>query len=662
MYRRSFVLAAALLMSANAMAVLVDNFDSYAPGQVDAVTAAWKGTANMTIEIDPNNPDNNVIRVQEAGATQQSTYCVLSSNAIIPEGATKTLFLRFRATNQIDSSFGLTDAATPDVGGTNWGQFNPQVSLNYGNFRVRDAGAFKVTGPYTALEWYNMWMVVDNATDTMKVYLHNRPSEAATEADLVKVGDQDTFVFRNKTTNDLIRFYWRSQNPGGDRWVWIDDIYMTDGVSLVNPTAPPAPTGPKVIFVTSVKDNNLDGVQDDISWKDWLEAEGYDVDFRPGYWSDPLDANEIAELEAADLILASRGMATGDYDGAETPKWNSLTKPILCTNAWMIRNNRWKWMNSGTANKDADSPLMLVSELDHPIFAGLPIDEDGLLDVLDPNAGSGNTSFLTDFLDPGNGTLLSMSLGIYTTAWIVEWQPGVEYYAGAGEIAGGRRMLFMAGTQDDPYTDPNGNIMPVGVFNLNEAGQQLLRNILAYMLRPEEVAVENFSFETPQVKCQNWDGGTNSKGTFEDVPGWSSDTMAEDSGIEGPDAWPGHTDGVMAGYMMGTDPSAWNTTSYIIGEGDKFTLSVDARDNWTDTPALPAKLAMTLYCDVGGTRIPLATTSVELTTDWTTFTLEMTADALAAGLPIGIELKNASAATTDHNSWIGMDNVRLTVK
>jgi hypothetical protein len=238
---------------------------------------------------------------------------------------------------------------------------------------------------------------------------------------------------------------------------------------------------PTVIYVTSVKDNNQDGVQDDISWKDWLEGEGYKVDFRPGYWSDPLDANEIAELDAADLVLASRGMATGDFDGAETPKWNGLTTPILCTNAWMIRNNRWKWMNSGSANKDADSPPMLVTQPDHPIFAGLPLDEDGLIEILDPNAGSGNTSFLTDFLDPGNGALLSESLGVYTTAWIVEWQPGVEYYAGAGEIAGGPRMLFMAGTQDDPYTDANGNIMPVGVFNLNENGQQLLRHMIGYL-------------------------------------------------------------------------------------------------------------------------------------------------------------------------------------
>jgi len=250
-----------------------------------------------------------------------------------------------------------------------------------------------------------------------------------------------------------------------------------DHVFVVELAKPPL----KVIYVTSVKDNDKDGVQDDQSWVDWLKAEGFDVDARPDFWKDPLDANDIAELNAADLIIASRGMATGDYDGAETAKWNGLTKPILCTNAWMIRNNRWKWMNSGDARKDADSPTMMVLDPNHPIFAGVELDPDGLVEVLDPNVASGHTSFLNNFLDPGNGTLLAQSLGVYNTAWIVEWQAGVEYYAGAVEVAGGKRMLFMAGTQDDPYTVANGNTAPVGVFNLNEAGQQLLRNVIAYL-------------------------------------------------------------------------------------------------------------------------------------------------------------------------------------
>ncbi|MBN1361824.1 MAG: hypothetical protein JW993_14605, partial [Sedimentisphaerales bacterium] len=257
-----------------------------------------------------------------------------------------------------------------------------------------------------------------------------------------------------------------------------------DDFSIVTPDEPLA----KVIYVTSVKDLDQDGIQDDVSWADWLLAEGYDVDFRPGNWVDPLDANDIAELEAADLILAGRGMATDQYDGAETAKWSALSTPILCTNAWMIRNNRWKWMNSGSANKDAGSPTMVVLDPNHPIFADVPVDANGLVEVLDPNVASGHTSFLTNFLDPGNGWLLASSLGLYDTAWIVEWEAGVEYYDGAGEIAGGQRLLLMAGTQDDPYLAENGNTAPVGVFNLNEAGQTLLRNALAYLL-PKEIAV-----------------------------------------------------------------------------------------------------------------------------------------------------------------------------
>ena len=243
------------------------------------------------------------------------------------------------------------------------------------------------------------------------------------------------------------------------------------------------PAGPKIIYVTSVKDMDQNGTQDDLSWVEWLEAEGYEVDARPGYWTDPLDANDIAELEAADLIIASRGMSTNEYDGDETAKWNAITTPIICTNAWMIRTSRWVWMNSNSANKDAGSPSMLVLDPEHPIFSGIQTDQDGIVEVLDPNVASGNTSFLNDILDAGNGTLLATSVpGIYDTAWIVEWPAGVEYFEGAGQVAGGPRILFMAGTQDDPYTVPDGNTAPVGVLNLNEAGKQMFLNAINYMI------------------------------------------------------------------------------------------------------------------------------------------------------------------------------------
>jgi hypothetical protein len=423
-----------------------------------------------------------------------------------------------------------------------------------------------------------------------------------------------------------------------------------DDFSVVTPAGPSL----KVIYVTSVKDNDQDGVQDDQSWIDWLTAQGYDVDARPGYWNDPLDANEIAELEAADLIIASRGMATGDYDGAETPKWNALSTPILNTNAWMIRNNRWKWLDSGSAVKDAGAPLMMVLETEHPIFAGVELDEDGLVEVLDPEVYSGHTSFLSNFLDPGNGTLLAQSLGIYNTAWIVEWPAGVEYYPGAGEIAGGKRLLFMAATQDDPYTVENGLIAPVGVFNLTEAGRQMLLNAIAYLTARGPIAVpaENLSFELPGTeKIKGWNGEGVAGTPAVDVPGWSSDSEVADSGVE---TGYGATDGEWTAFLMGADPSVWQLTDYVIDAEDVFELQVDARNTWQGTT-----LRIILFYDEEGIRIPVAFADVTVADAMQTFSLVFDAKEApdAVGRRIGIEFDNVTA---EGESWIGLDNVRLT--
>jgi hypothetical protein len=133
-------------------------------------------------------------------------------------------------------------------------------------------------------------------------------------------------------------------------------------------------------------------------------------------------------------------------------------------------------MNSNTATKDSGSPTLCAVDPNHPIFAGVALDANDLVQVLDPNVGSRQTSFLADILDVGNGTLLASAIGTSTTTWIAEWAPGVEYYAGAGQFAGGRRMMFMATAQE------TGAPSKQGEFNLNEAGQQVLRNILQYLL------------------------------------------------------------------------------------------------------------------------------------------------------------------------------------
>jgi len=252
---------------------------------------------------------------------------------------------------------------------------------------------------------------------------------------------------------------------------------------------------PKVIYVTDTPDINGDGLMDDDSVIDWLKAEGYDVDARRGYWQ-TLDPNKIDELNAADLIIASCGLSTGNYDDGDEPtQWNSLTTPMINFNSWLVRTSRWKWMNSTTATKDSGSPTLFAVDPNHPIFVGVALDPNDLVQVLDPNVGSQQTSFLADILDVGNGTLLASSVGIYTTAWIAEWAPGVEYYAGAGQFAGGPRMMFMATAQE------TGAPSKQGEFNLNEAGQQILRNMMAYLVAEKEAQTigEDAGSEPPDI-------------------------------------------------------------------------------------------------------------------------------------------------------------------
>ena len=46
----------------------------------------------------------------------------------------------------------------------------------------------------------------------------------------------------------------------------------------------------------------------------------------------------------------------------------------------------------------------------------------------------------------GNGTVLATGDGL---VWIAEWEAGVEYYDGAGQTAGGPRVFFVAGAQEE---------------------------------------------------------------------------------------------------------------------------------------------------------------------------------------------------------------------
>jgi len=150
-----------------------------------------------------------------------------------------------------------------------------------------------------------------------------------------------------------------------------------------------------------------------------------------------------------------------------------------------------------------------------------------------------------------------------------------------------------------------------------------------------------------------------------DVPGWTTDVSAKDSGIEvGDDPNYGYSAFLMGGYSEWDDdpnwvePSIWQILPYKIQQGDQFRLAVDARHIWT-VEGVPVELLMTLfYVDINGTRQELASQIVDLTEawEWSTYILDVPEIPEAAvGKLLGIELQNIA----ERSSWIHVDNISL---
>jgi hypothetical protein len=150
-----------------------------------------------------------------------------------------------------------------------------------------------------------------------------------------------------------------------------------------------------------------------------------------------------------------------------------------------------------------------------------------------------------------------------------------------------------------------------------------------------------------------------------DVPGWTTDVSAKDSGIEiGGDPNYGYSAFLMGGYSEWDDdpnwvePSIWQILPYKIQEGDQFRLAVDARHIWT-VAGVQVELKMTLfYVDINGARQELASQIVDLTEawEWGTYVLDVSElNEMAVGKLLGIELQNI----TIRSSWIHVDNVSL---
>jgi hypothetical protein len=419
---------------------------------------------------------------------------------------------------------------------------------------------------------------------------------------------------------------------------------------------------PRIVFVSASHASGADAnIPGDIGWVNLLKSQGCFVDYAApavvgtSVW-ETLDAARIAALDAADLVVVSRdnnssGMAT---DANEVTAWAKVKAPMILLSPHIARSNRWMWFNSTSVGDRQKFWSLKAANNAHPLFEGVDLNADAVVQYADPCVGSGTISVMQT-KDAGNGRILA-TLPENGNIAIAEWDGGIPFYnAVTSQTPANSRMFFSAGSQE-----ASGSLTDWGVMNLTPAGQKLFLNAVRYVMSPiTAVPLVNFSFEDPNAgKIKGWDGEGVSGTPAVDIPGWSSDTTPVDSGVE--QGW-GATDGTWTAFLKSGDPSVWQTSEYLIQPGDVLTLTVDARNTWQ-----AKTITMTLYYQdttnpQKPVRVPMATDVKTLTDAMATYTLQACAAAVptSVGNRVGVEFSNTSPLAS---SWIGFDKVRLTVK
>jgi hypothetical protein len=218
----------------------IDDLEAYSVGDVVS-TAAANWTAHMGTTA-ADIVDVNGTRALSFGATGgfAGVSRALPAVTALDDSATGTFFFRINAgADNLNHNVGVGDQA--QTGMVDFADFEAQLRLKQGTtagtfaIDARSGGAFSSTlaSGLTLNTWYNVWMVVNNATDRFDVYL-NTGSAAATAANKL---NGSALLFRNGTNQDLDTFLaYAGAVPVGNA-VRLDGISFQTGIDLTNPMA-----------------------------------------------------------------------------------------------------------------------------------------------------------------------------------------------------------------------------------------------------------------------------------------------------------------------------------------------------------------------------------------------------------------------------------------
>ncbi|MBP8304534.1 MAG: discoidin domain-containing protein [Phycisphaerae bacterium] len=237
----------------------------------------------------------------------------------------------------------------------------------------------------------------------------------------------------------------------------------------------------------------------DKAYTDLLKAHGHTVT-RYGSTATP----DTGELNAADLVIVSRAVASGNYQDAAATTWNNVTAPMMILNGYAIRQNRLGLATGNTIPDITGDITLTASDPFHPLFAGIPLSGGTMVNpyaglVKHPATGATMRGISIVTEPPNaNGTILATvstaGNGPAGAMVVAEWPAGalVTHAGGAGtDSLGGPRLVFLTGSRETSGVSSE----TAGCYDLYPDGARMFLNAVLYILE----ATQRASIPGPEV-------------------------------------------------------------------------------------------------------------------------------------------------------------------
>jgi hypothetical protein len=201
---------------------------------------------------------------------------------------------------------------------------------------------------------------------------------------------------------------------------------------------------------------------------------------------------DAALLNAADLVIVSRGVASTSFQDAAATRWNTTIRaPLMILSGYALRQSRLGFVTGETIPDTTGNITLTVNKPSHPIFAGIQLANGtmvnpyaGVVNHPVTNALMRGISICTDAPN-ANGTVLATvsSAGGGPAGGMVigEWKAGVTVThanGGGTDVLAGPRLIFLTGARET-----NGvSAETAGYYDLQSDGAKMFINAARYMV------------------------------------------------------------------------------------------------------------------------------------------------------------------------------------